>query len=224
LHDAAASTLAGRAYVFGGGEPSHDEITPVGPGGGPTPAGRLPAPASDVAAATVGGTAYVVGGYTGTQPLDTIVAWTGSGTGSIVARLPRPVRYAAVAATATGLVIAGGTVDGAASRSVYSFDPSSGRVRRLGLLPRAITHAGAATLGRWIYLVGGRGSDQGSQSAGVLAIDPLSGRVEHAGRLPVALSDAGVATVAGHLLVAGGRTASGAVSDRILTLAPPVGR
>ncbi len=95
-HDAAAATLAGRAYVIGGGEPSFDQIDAVGAGAIST-AGALPAAASDVAAATVGSAIYVVGGFTGTVPLDTVVAWTGSGTGRVVAHLPQPLRYAAVA-------------------------------------------------------------------------------------------------------------------------------
>jgi len=108
VHDAAAATLGGRAYLLGGGEPSHDEILAVGLTGRAAVAGRLPAPASDVAAATIGGEVYVVGGYTGTAPLDTIVAWSGSGVGKVVATLPHAVRYAAVTGAAGRLVIAGG--------------------------------------------------------------------------------------------------------------------
>ena len=81
-------TRPGHAYVIGGGEPSFDQIDSVGDGG-VAAAGALPAAASDVAAATVGSVVYVVGGYTGTAPLDTIVAWTGSGTGRVVAHLPQ---------------------------------------------------------------------------------------------------------------------------------------
>ena len=98
MHDAAAAADGGGAYLFGGGEPSHDEIVHVSPGSAPRVVARLPAPASDVAAARLGGSFYVVGGYTGTQPLDTIVRWrAGSARGRVVAHLPKPLRYAAVA-------------------------------------------------------------------------------------------------------------------------------
>src|SRR5207253_1388986 len=97
----------------------------------------------------VGDTAYIVGGYTGTKWLDTIVAWKPGGRAHVVARLPMPVRYAAVAAAGGRVVIAGGSLpSGTASRDVYSFDPRSGAVRRIGVLPAATTHAAAAALDR----------------------------------------------------------------------------
>jgi hypothetical protein len=220
VHDAAAATLGDRAYLLGGGEPSHDEILAVDPTGRAAVAGRLPAPASDVAAAAIGPKVYVVGGYTGTAPLDTIVAWSGSGVGKVVATLPHAVRYAAVAPAAGHLIIAGGTVGDAASAAVYSFDPGTGRVAQIGALPRPITHAGAAELDGRVYIVGGRGSAQGTQTSEVLALDPASGHVRPAGRLPVALSDVGATTASGGIIVAGGRELSGAVSDRLYLLSP----
>jgi hypothetical protein len=45
----------------------------------------------------MGGTAYVVGGYTGSRWLDTIVAWRPGLPARVVAHLPFPLRYAAVA-------------------------------------------------------------------------------------------------------------------------------
>ncbi|HWD74797.1 MAG TPA: hypothetical protein VG371_06630 [Solirubrobacteraceae bacterium] len=220
VHDAAAASLGGRAYLLGGGEPSHDEIIAVGATGRPTVAGRLPAPASDVAAASIGHDVYVVGGYTGTAPLNTIVAWSGSGVAKVVATLPHAIRYAAVAAAGGRLIIAGGTVGDTASAAIYSFDPATRRVAQLGLLPRPITHAGAAELGGRVYIVGGRGSTQGTQTAEVLALNPATGHVTPAGRLPVAESDVGTATVPSGIIVAGGRELSGAVSDRLYLLSP----
>src|SRR5205085_26663 len=82
--------------------------------------------------------AYVVGGYTGTRWLDTIVAWRPGGRARVVARLPSPVRYAAVAAAGRRIVIAGGSLpNGAASDAVLAFDPRSRHVVRLGRLPAA---------------------------------------------------------------------------------------
>jgi hypothetical protein len=196
----------------------HDEITQIAPHSAAAPAGRLPAPASDVGAASIGDTVYIVGGYTGVTALRSIVAWSGSGAGRVVATLPHPVRYAAVAAVAGRLIIAGGTSGDAATRDVYSFDPAAARVTRLARLPRPLTHASAVTLGGVVLVVGGRGSVQGTQVGGILAIDPLGRTVSAAGSLPVPLSDTGAAPVSGGALVVGGRGAAGTLSDQTYLL------
>jgi hypothetical protein len=124
VHDAAAARLGGSVYLFGGGDGTrqHDEIVRVGRG----IVGRLPAPSSDQAAAAIGSTAYVVGGFTGTHWLDTIVAWSLGRGARIVARLPTPVRYAAVTSTGGKLIVAGGSLpDGEASSRVFEYTPSS---------------------------------------------------------------------------------------------------
>ncbi|MEA2445835.1 MAG: hypothetical protein QOJ12_3127 [Thermoleophilales bacterium] len=218
LHDAAAASDGRDAYLFGGGEPSRDGILRVTPGGKATQVGRLPAPASDVAAAYLGGTFYIVGGYTGTTPLATIVAWRPGGSPHVVARMPKPLRYAAIAPVGNTLVIAGGTSGVAASRDIYSFDPGRAGVRKLGLLPRPLTHAAAGVLGGRVYLLGGRGATQGTQTSRILAIDPRTGRVRSAGRLPRALSDAGAATLPDSILLAGGHDGGGAVRAEVLEL------
>jgi hypothetical protein len=182
-----------------------------------------PAAASDVAAGVINGTAYVVGGYTGVVPLDTIVAWSGSGTGRVVGHLPHPVRYAAVAAIGGRLIIAGGTSGDVATREVYSFDPVDGQVHQIGLLPHELTHAAGAALGDRVYVIGGRGPDQGTQTNVILSVNPVTGRVRPAGHLPVALSDVGAATIGGMVMVAGGRQPSGVLSNRLYELRPRPG-
>jgi DNA-binding beta-propeller fold protein YncE len=220
LHDAAATTLSGHAYVFGGGEPSHDQILQVGASGTSRQVGRLPAPASDVAAATIGSTAYVVGGFTGVEPLRTIVAWPGHGTGRVVATLPHPIRYAAVAPVDGRLIIAGGTSGDSATRQVYSFDPARNRVTQVATLPSPLTHAAASVVGGIVYVIGGRGGLEGSQTSRILAVDPATGRVSAAGRLPLPLSDAGAAAVGDGILLAGGREASGTLSSELYFVHP----
>ncbi|MBV8999491.1 MAG: hypothetical protein JO304_10545 [Solirubrobacterales bacterium] len=223
VHDAAGASLGGHAYLFGGGEPSFSDILSVDSTGHANVAGHIPAAASDVAAGVIGGTVYVVGGYTGTVPLDTIVAWSGSGTGRVVGHLPHPVRYAAVAAINNQLIIAGGTSGDVATREVYSFDPPTGNVRQIGLLPRELTHAVGATLDGRVYVIGGRGGLQGTQTNAILSVDPATGRVRPAGRLPVGLSDVGAATIAGGVMVAGGRESSGELSRQVYMLRPRTG-
>ena len=86
-------------------------------------------------------------------------------------------------------------------------------------LPRALTHAAAVTLGRYVYVIGGRGSTPGTPTDRILAIDPATGRVTSAGRLPRVLSDVSAAASGGHIVVAGGRDATGARAE-ILELEP----
>jgi N-acetylneuraminic acid mutarotase len=221
LHDAAAATIDGKTYMFGGGEPggTSASIFRVGASGVQV-AGRLPVGASDIAAVTVGSTAYVVGGYTTSAPLRTIVAFTPTGGAHVVATIPRPLRYAAVAAVAGHVLIAGGTSGETAQRTILSFDPATATVRRIGELPAATTHAAGASLNGWFYVLGGRGEGLSDQRSSILAVDPRSGTVHEAGRLPEALSDIGAASLPGRVLAVGGRTSAGSVSDRALTLTP----
>jgi DNA-binding beta-propeller fold protein YncE len=221
-HDAAAVSLRGATYVFGGGDGTRqvDEILVVSAGGRARIAGRLPQAASDVAAAAIGGTAYVVGGYTGTRWLDTIVAWRPGGRTRIVARLPEALRYAAVTAAAGKLVIAGGSLpSGTASNAVLSFDPAQGRVRRLGRLPAPTTHAAAATLGETAYVIGGRGPATGTPTGRIVAVDPATRTVRRAGALVQPRSDLAAVALTGRILLVGGRRVTG-VSGEIAELVP----
>jgi hypothetical protein len=117
-------------------------------------------------------------------------------------------------------VIVGGTSGVTASRAIYAFDPAQAKVQRIGTLPRALTHAAAATLGGYVYVVGGRGADLTSQTRRVLSIDPRSGAVRNAGILPRALSDTGAAAVPGAIVVSGGKDGAGQVRSEILRLEP----
>ncbi len=210
-HDAQAATLAGQVYVFGGGEfTQYDHILRFDPAAGTvSAAGVLPTPASDVAVTQTGGTAYIIGGFDGTNWLDTILAWRAGTAARVVARLPVPLRYAAVAAVNGKILIIGGTTPTSTSDAIYRFDPSTGTVLQISRLAQPITHAGAATLGSSVYLVGGRGENLDSQTDRVWSIDPSTGVVHAAGRLPRALSDAGVLSVGNAILVVGGRTGEG---------------
>ena len=203
-HDAAAVALGGSTYVFGGGDATHqlDEIVKVGTG----VVGRLPQPASDVSAAVIGKTAYVVGGYTGTRWLNTILAWRPGQQARVAARLPGPLRYAAVTAVNGKLVIAGGSIpSGTATRAVLAFDPASGRVREIGRLPARTTHAAAAAIGGTAYVIGGRGPAVGTPTRRIVAIDPQTGTMRYAGALSAPLSDLATIAVGHRILVVGGR-------------------
>jgi N-acetylneuraminic acid mutarotase len=210
-HDAQAATLAGQVYVFGGGEfTQYDHILRFDPATDTvSAAGVLPTAASDVAVTQTGGTAYIIGGFDGTNWLDTILAWGPGTTARVVGHLPVPLRYAAVAAVNGKILIIGGTTPTSTSEEIYRFDPSTGKVLQIGRLAQPITHAGAATLGPSVFLIGGRGENLDAQTDRVWSIDPSNGAVHAAGRLPRALSDAGVLSIGNAILVAGGRTAEG---------------
>jgi len=225
FHDGAAVGIGHFAYEFGGGDGVRqlDQILRIDPvSGAVAKVGRMPAPSSDQAAATVRGKAYVVGGYTGRAWLDTIVAWQPGKHARVVAKLPTPVRYAAVAAAEGKVVIAGGSLpNGTASRAVYVFDPATHALRRLGSLPTPTTHAGAAPLGEEVLLVGGRSAALNTPTARIVAIDPSRGRIRVAGRLPHPLSDAAVTALGHDVIVAGGRSDAPVAELASLTAARP---
>jgi YVTN family beta-propeller protein len=219
-HDAAAASLGGRVYFFGGGNAgsTSDAVLDVRHGTATKQVARLPSGASDVEAAVVGGTAYVVGGYDGTTPLRSIVAYRPGRAPHAVARLPLPLRYAAVAAVGSSVLVAGGTSGAVATDAVLRFDPATGRVRRIGRLPQPLTHAAGVAVGGRFYVVGGRGDALSSQRRTILAVDPRTGTVRRAGRLPLALSDLGAASYGDHAIVLGGRDRQGAARDQIYRL------
>jgi DNA-binding beta-propeller fold protein YncE len=222
-HDTAAAVLGGNVYVFGGGNgPSQlDDIVRVDPSTGRSAlVDHLPAASSDSSAATIAGTAYIVGGYTGARWLDTIVAYRPGHAARIVAHLPKTLRYAAVTAVGTTLVIAGGSLEsGAASDSVLAYVPATHRITKLGTLPAPTTHAAAAALGDTVYVIGGRGATTGTPTTAIVAVDVARKQVRAAGHLQTARSDLAAATVGSHIIVAGGKSAAGTVAS-VSRLAP----
>ncbi len=220
VHDAAAVSIGSDVYLFGGGSESSSvsSIIRVDPNTGRSqPAGSLPQPSSDLAAAAVGGTAYLVGGFTGQVPLDTILAWRPGSQARIVGRLPQPLRYAAVTAVSDKVLIAGGDAPNGPSRQVLEFDPTTGQVSQLATLPHPLSHASAAALGGFVYLLGGRGAN-GAPTREITSVDPSTGATAPAGELPQAVSDSAAAALANTIMLAGGRTGSGGVVDNILEL------
>jgi N-acetylneuraminic acid mutarotase len=207
-HDAQAASLAGQVYVFGGGGLTElNHIVGFDPTGHAVrTVGVLPSASSDAAVTEVGGTAYIVGGYDGTNYLNTILAWQPGGSVKVVGHTPEGLRYSAVTSVGGKVIIVGGSTPAGASRAVYSFDPATGQVTTIGQLPQPVTHGGAAALGNYVYLVGGRGDLVTQTTPSVWSIDPSTGAVRPAGRLPHAISDAGVITVGQSIIVAGGYT------------------
>jgi outer membrane protein assembly factor BamB len=115
------------------------------------------------------------------------------------------VRYPAVAAVGSDLVVAGGELaNGSETTTVSLVDTTSGKVTRLAKLPEPTAHAMAFTDGGTVFVAGGR-DDVGTALDTVIAIDPSSGHIAAAPKMPVALSDAAVATSAsGPTILVGG--------------------
>ena len=145
-----------------------------------------------------------MGGYDGTNWINTILAWRPGSPVRVAGQLPVGLRYAAATAVDGQILIIGGSTPTSASDAIYRFDPSTGQVRQIGRLPQPITHASAATLGSFAYLIGGRGDTLGSQTATVWSIDPRTGAVAVAGRLPEPLSDTASIADQRSVIVAGG--------------------
>ena len=110
-------------------------------------------------------------------------------------------------------MIAGGSREESATSAIFSFDSGSGTVRRVGELPGLLTHAAAVAVGRYVYVLGGRGSSSDSQRAQIVAIDAASGRSLHDGELPVRLSDACAVLVGERVWLIGGRGSAGTVAS-----------
>ena len=201
FHDGAGAVLNGSLYVFGGGALTSsatvqrfDLATRTG-----SVVGSLPHPLSDLAAATVGGTVYLVGGWDGRTPRREIFATSDGVHFRVVGRLRQGVRYPAVAAVGSKLVIAGGTTAAGAVSTVEVFDTAVDRVTAVGRLPQPVAGAAAVVLGGAVYVTGPR----------VVRIDPATGQATAAGP-PVTVQDAaGVSLGQSGLLIGGsvgGRT------------------
>jgi len=142
------------------------------------------------------------------------------GRARVVAHLPQPVRYAAVASAGGKVVVAGGTVGTSATDAVYAFDPLTKQVKRVGRLPAPTTHAAAAGVGNEVFVFGGRAGTLNSQRATVVAVDPQRRRIRRAGHLPAMLSDLAAVSTTKGVLVLGGRDPQGRVHDEIWSATP----
>jgi hypothetical protein len=223
-HDAQAAMLDGSVFVFGGGQfSSYEHILAYDPAAERVnEAGNLPTPTSDAAVSVIADTAYVVGGYDGQQALDTVVAWRPGERPWLAGRLPYGLRYPAVAAIGGRLLIGGGSRAEAATRAILSFDPATGVVSRVGELPFAVTHAAAVALGRYVYVLGGRGSEPGSQHAAITAIDATNGHALPDGALPLRLSDTCAVALGDRIWLIGGLSTTGTLASAYeLTPAAP---
>jgi outer membrane protein assembly factor BamB len=165
--------------------------------------GQLPAARADLASAQApGGAIYLAGGYDGVS-LSPDVLVTRDGTHfTVVARLPVPVRYPAMAVAAGRVWVIGGTATTGDSSAVQTIDLKSHVATVAGYLPRPLSHAAAANIGGTIYLFGGRAG--GTVLDTIWALNPTTVVFHAAGVLPVATSDAALVPLGETVYVVGG--------------------
>lgn len=207
-HDAAGAVLGGTPYLFGGGvAASLATVQSLRSRGTATAAGQLPGPRSDLSAVTLGGTAYLIGGYDGTRYDASILATRNGRTFRTVARLPVPVRYAAVAGTGQEIYVFGGETAAGPSQMIQRVNLATGRAAVVGHLPAPDTGATAFTLAGQIFIAGGQVTRAGTgpaPTAAVLAYKPGQHTTALAGMLPVPVSNAAAAVLGGTAFVVGG--------------------
>ena len=218
-HDAAGALLSGRGYVFGGGAAaSVADVQTLRPSATATITARLPRPRSDVSAVTLGGTAYLLGGYDGARYDGRVLATRDGRRFAVVAALPVPVRYPAVAGIGRQIWVFGGQTPSGLTDAIQQVSLATGKAAIVGHLPDPATGATAFTLGGRVYVAGGQMRPRGGAGGGaagaagpglvtsreVFAFDPARGGLTAAGQLPVPVANAAAAAVAGTAYLVGG--------------------
>lgn len=210
-HDAAAAALGNIVFIFGGSGAAGNLVQRFDPAtGSVTRVGTLPRTLSDLGAVAIGSTIYVVGGFDAQHARREILSTTDGRTFTVAAMLPYGLRYMAVAAAGSKLLIVGGQTDSSlASRDVFLADPASGSVRLLGLLPLANAHAVAVVRADIAFVIGGR-DDAGRPTDRVWRISLPGGSIAAAAPLSIPLADATLLAGPDRTIVAGGATGSAA--------------
>ncbi|HEX2703609.1 MAG TPA: hypothetical protein VHM72_09280, partial [Solirubrobacteraceae bacterium] len=238
LFAAAAVTVGGTEYLFGGAEGTAKAPTPepniysyaVSGAGTIAEDGKLSSANYGLSATVLGHTVYLVGGDSGSATLDAILTWTpGAASPVPVGHLPVALRYAAVAAVGQQLVIAGGLLaSGQASNAIFVFDAATHKVHELkAKLPAGLFSASGVTLGNLAYVLGGaKVSGVASASTAVpvstiYSIDPATGELATAGSLQYPLAEESATVVGETIYVAGGLSNGDAVVAYVGTLTAP---
>ena len=208
-HGAAAALVGGRILVFGGASLSvHDTVQAFNPARhSASVVGYMPGVRADTTAVTVGRVTVLVGGFDGVGPQSDVWSTSNGTTFHVVAHLPQPVRYPAVASLGTsvyvfGGLIAGGEYNGDFTNDVQDVNLRTGSARIVGHLPAPLAHAMGSEMGGRLYIFGG--STPSGTSSQMLSFDAATGDVSIAGKLPEPITDAAVATVGRTAYLLGG--------------------
>ena len=217
VHDATGFVVGRRAFVAGGGNTTtYAAVQRLRPRRTTEVVGRLPQPRSDLVATTDDGGAYVLGGFDGATAQASVLRTSDGTRFPVAARLRVTVRYPAVAALGSQLLVFGGEHDGVTVDTVQSVDLRTGRTRVVGHLPRPLAHEAAFVLDGRIWLAGGRSA--GVLQTRILRWVPATGTARPAGHLPYALADTGCVVAGRTAYLVGGETP--APTDRVIVLRP----
>ena len=205
-HDAAGARLRGRPAVFGGGSSSElSGVQRLGADGSWHAVGRLPGARSDLSTLPYKGDVVVLGGYDGVQSPRSVLRTRDGARFTTLGRLPRGVRYAAVAVVGRTAWVIGGEENHQELREVFAVDLRSGRVRSAGRLPHGLGHASAVVVGDRILVMGGRTTPD-RPTAAMWWFQPSRGSWHRAGRLPYPVADAATAVTRNAAYLLGGET------------------
>lgn len=190
LHDSAGAVLAGRPTVIGGGGAVElADVQVQDPQGHWHVTGRLPGARSDLSVVRAGSRALVIGGYDGTSTPTAVLATADGRRFHEVGTLPTGLRYSGAALAQGSVWILGGEVDGRELDEVLRLDPRTGRVQRVGRMPRALGHEAVVPVGPRLLVLGGRTSPD-AVTAQMWWFAPRTGAWTRAGQLPYPVADA----------------------------------
>jgi Kelch motif len=197
FHDAAGAVIGDGLYVFGGGSATSssavqrfDLRTHAS-----SIVAHLPHPLSDLVAAQTPDGVFLVGGYDGHVPRREIWRTRDGVHFTQVGLLPMGLRYPAVTALGSTVVIAGGTSAAGPSSRVFALDTATGALRPVGSLPQPTADAHAFALRGKAYIAGGT-------TGAIVRITPSIAQVD--GSLLV--SNGAAVSLSGSALVIGGET------------------
>jgi N-acetylneuraminic acid mutarotase len=216
VHDAGGAVIGGRYFVFGGGAQTVSaRVQAVALGASasaPTTASvvaSLPAPRADLAAAEYNGSVFLVGGYDGANWSPSVLATSDGSKFDVIAQLPTPVRYPAVAVVGHTLYVIGGELLGnrADASIVQEIDLNTHAATVVGHLAAGLSHAVATAVKGTVYVFGGRSGGHAVDT--IEALDPSTGGLQAVGHLPVPTSDMAAVTLGDAAYVLGGEGDNG---------------
>jgi len=230
-HDAAGASLGGQTYLFGGGTVASvptvqaiaaQTVAAAGPAPKAAVVGQLPAARSDASGVTAGSVAYVIGGYDGTSWDPRVLATQDGQHFRVAARLPVPVRYAAVASGAGEIWVFGGQTPSGTTSAIQRISLATGQATVVGHLLAPLQGAAAIVLDGQVYVAGGVAA--GATSKVVYLFDPATSKVKVVGELPVPVAYAAGAVASGIGYLIGGENGPRTVPTVTTLRLVPAGR
>ena len=174
---------------------------------------HLTVPTHDAASGWIGSDLYVFGGGQALS-YSTIVRVQPS-LSMVVDRLPTALSDAGMVPYAGGALLVGGHNGNIFSKEalLYTHQGPVLRARALFRLPAGLRYAGIASMGKRLWIAGGRTAV--GMSRDIYYFAPGLTEARAVGRLPVAIDKAAAWAVPGYVLIAGGQTLQGAPQKNV---------